>query len=131
MKTEDILAIPPKVLSPEQREFYFENGYLLIERAVGDELLERLRVVTAEMVEKSRELTCSDAVFDLEPGHSQESPRLRRLSSPADHHPDFWEYASQSAMPDIVADLVGPDVKFHHSKLNFKWSDGNSNRDTI
>ena len=124
MKTEDILAIPPKVLSPEQREFYFENGYLLGERAVGDDLLERLRAATAEMVEKSRELTASDAVFDLEPGHSKETPRLRRLSSPADHHPDFWEYASQSAMPDIVADLVGPDVKFHHSKLNFKWSEG-------
>ncbi len=86
MKTEDILAIPPKVLSPEQREFYFENGYLLVERAVGDELLERLRAVTAEMVEKSRELTCSDAVFDLEPSHSRETPRLRRLSSPAEHH---------------------------------------------
>jgi ectoine hydroxylase-related dioxygenase (phytanoyl-CoA dioxygenase family) len=27
-------------------------------------------------------------------------------------------------MPDIVADLVGPDVKFHHSKLNFKWARG-------
>jgi hypothetical protein len=23
-----------------------------------------------------------------------------------------------------VADLVGPDVKFHHSKLNFKWAQG-------
>ena len=91
MKTEDILAIPPKVLSPEQREFYFENGYLLIERAVGDELLERLRAVTAEMVEKSRELTCSDAVFDLEASHSRETPRLRRLSSPTEHHPLFWE----------------------------------------
>ncbi len=124
MKTEDILAIPPKVLSPEQREFYFENGYLLVERAVGDELLERLRAVTAEMVEKSREITCSDAVFDLEPSHSRETPRLRRLSSPAEHHPLFWEYASQSVTPDIVADLVGPDVKFHHSKLNFKWSEG-------
>ncbi len=124
MKEEDILAIPPKVLSPEQREFYFENGYLLVERAVGDELLERLRAVTAEMVEKSRELACSDAVFDLEPGHSRETPRLRRLSNPADHHPLFWEYASQSVATDIVADLVGPDVKFHHSKLNFKWSGG-------
>ena len=124
MKTEDILAIPAKVLSPEQRQFYFENGYLLVERAVGDELLERLRAVMAEMVEKSRELTRSDAVFDLEPGHSRETPRLRRLSSPDAHHPLFWEYASQSVTPDIVADLVGPDVKFHHSKLNFKWSEG-------
>ena len=29
-----------------------------------------------------------------------------------------------SVMADIIADLVGPDVKFHHSKLNFKWANG-------
>jgi hypothetical protein len=43
-----------------------------------------------------------------------------------DHHPTYWEYASgkNSPLPDAIADLVGPDVKFHHSKLNFKWSKG-------
>src|SRR5262245_26930789 len=41
-------------------------------------------------------------------------------------HPAYWEYASSKAspLPDVIADLVGPDVKFHHSKLNFKWSKG-------
>jgi ectoine hydroxylase-related dioxygenase (phytanoyl-CoA dioxygenase family) len=29
-----------------------------------------------------------------------------------------------SPLADAIADLVGPDVKFHHSKLNFKWSKG-------
>ena len=24
---------------------------------------------------------------------------------------------------DVNADLVGPDIVFHHSKLNFKWHD--------
>ncbi len=76
------------------------------------------------MVERSRAVAASDAVWDLEDGHSAESPRLRRLSSPNDHHPTYWEYASRSVVPDIVADLVGPDVKFHHSKLNFKWARG-------
>ena len=27
-------------------------------------------------------------------------------------------------LADVAADLVGPDVVFHHSKLNFKWNDG-------
>ena len=30
----------------------------------------------------------------------------------------------KSILPDAIADLVGPNVKFHHSKLNFKWSGG-------
>jgi ectoine hydroxylase-related dioxygenase (phytanoyl-CoA dioxygenase family) len=32
----------------------------------------------------------------------------------------YWEFASQSSIVDAVADLLGPNVKFHHSKLNFK-----------
>ena len=41
-----------------------------------------------------------------------------------DQHPVYWEFASQSILADVAADLVGPDIKFHHSKLNFKWSEG-------
>jgi ectoine hydroxylase-related dioxygenase (phytanoyl-CoA dioxygenase family) len=124
MTPEEILSHEPKVLTQAQREFYFENGYLLLEKAIPDQWVERLRAVTKEMVERSRAVTTSDAVWDLEDGHSAESPRLRRLSSPNDHHPTYWEYASRSVVTDIVADLVGPDVKFHHSKLNFKWAGG-------
>ncbi len=124
MTPEQILQIRPKVLSQEQREFYFEHGYLLLPGIVSEDWIARLRAATDEMVEQSRGITRSDEKWDLEKGHSAENPRLRRLSSPNDHHPVYWEYASQSIVPDIVADLVGPDVKFHHSKLNFKWARG-------
>jgi hypothetical protein len=119
-----ILAREPRVLSQTQRECYFEQGYLLLEGIVPMEWVERLRSVTDEMVERSRVLSKSDAVFDLEPGHKAEAPRLRRLTSPVEQHPAYWEFASTSILTDIVADLVGPDVKFHHSKLNFKWAGG-------
>lgn len=124
MKIEEILAHPPKILSAEQREFYFENGYLLLEGLISQDWLDRLRETTAEMIERSREVTESGSIFDLEPGHCAEAPRLRRVSSPVDHHPTYWEYASQSVIADVAADLVGLDVKFHHSKLNFKWPKG-------
>ena len=63
-------------------------------------------------------------VFDLDTGHSADEPRLRRLSSPTDLHETYWEFASQSAIIDVAVDLLGPDVKFHHSKLNFKAPHG-------
>ena len=63
-------------------------------------------------------------MFDLEPDHRPDAPRLRRVSNPVEQHPAFWDYCLNSVMADIVADLVGPDVKFHHSKLNFKWANG-------
>jgi ectoine hydroxylase-related dioxygenase (phytanoyl-CoA dioxygenase family) len=124
MTPEEVLSIEPKILTRKQRESYFADGYLLVENAISEEWLKRLRAVTTEMVEESRTITKSDAVWDLEKGHSAEAPRLRRLSSPNDKHPAYWEYASQSVIPDIIADLVGPNVKFHHSKLNFKWAQG-------
>ena len=123
MTPEEILDQPAQVLSQDQRTFYFENGYLLAESVVPMALIEKAREVTTEMVGRSRVVTKSDAIFDLEPGHTQESPRLRRLTSPVEHHPFFWEFAT-SVVADIAADLVGPDVKFHHSKLNFKWAAG-------
>ena len=124
MTQEDILALEPKFLTQAQRIAYFENGYLLLERVLSDEWIERLRQATNEKIEESRSISESDAVWDLEDGHTAENPRLRRLSAPNDQHPTYWQYASKSIVPDIIADLVGPDVKFHHSKLNFKWAKG-------
>ena len=124
MTPEDILAQKPRVLTQEQREFYFREGYLLLPGIIGADWIERLRGATTEMVERSRKVTASDRVFDLEPGHRPDAPRLRRVSSPDDQHPVYWEYLTRSLVGDIVADLVGPSVKFHHSKLNFKWAEG-------
>lgn len=124
MLPEEVLSHAPKVLTDEQRRFYFKNGYLLVESIIPQEWIDRLIEVTDQKVEYSRSLTQSDDVFDLEPDHTTERPRLRRLSNPVDHHPIYWEFASQSILGDVVADLVGPDVKFHHSKLNFKWAEG-------
>jgi ectoine hydroxylase-related dioxygenase (phytanoyl-CoA dioxygenase family) len=124
MTPEDILKIPPRVLTQAQREHYFREGYILLEKIIGDEWIRKLRAATDELVERSRKVTKPDTIFDLEPTHRPDAPRLRRVSNPVEHHPVFWDYCTKSPLPDIVADLVGPDVKFHHSKLNYKWAQG-------
>jgi hypothetical protein len=124
MTPEQILAIEPLVLTREQREFYFREGYLLLPGVIDPEWIGRLREATERLVERSRGVSRSDEVFDLEPGHRNDAPRLRRVSKPVEQDPVYWAYVTESILPDIVADLVGPDVKFHHSKLNFKWLRG-------
>ena len=124
MKTEDILAIEPLVLSQAQRESYFETGYLLLESFVSRDWIERLRAAMGEFIEASRALTESNSMLDVEPDHTAASPRLRRLWDPVEHHPTYWEFTSRGPIVDLAADLVGPDVKYHHSKLNFKWHGG-------
>jgi ectoine hydroxylase-related dioxygenase (phytanoyl-CoA dioxygenase family) len=124
MTPEQILSHPPRVLTQEQRESYFNNGYILVEKAINEEWLERLHAAIARQIEVSRGVTRSDATFDLEPNHTADNPRLRRVSSPNDQDPVFWEFVTDSALGDIMADLLGPDVKFYQSKLNFKWAQG-------
>lgn len=124
MTPEDILSHRPKVLSQRQREDYFEKGYILVERFVDADWLEKLRGGVARLIERSRAESKSGAVFDLEPGHTAENPRLRRVSSPNDEDPAFWDFASRSPLGDLLQDLLGPAVKFHQSKLNFKWAKG-------
>jgi ectoine hydroxylase len=108
------------VLSQAQREQYQRNGWIAVPGLVDSGWLERLRRVTDEFVDASRELTESNILYDLDVGHTADEPRLRRLSSPTDLHATYWEFASQSVITDVAVDLLGPDVKFHHSKLNFK-----------
>ncbi len=101
------------------REFERE-GWTSVPALLDAAWLERVREVTDEFIEVSRTLTESNGLFDLESDHTADEPRLRRLSSPTDLHATYWELASQSIVTDVVCDLLGPNVKFHHSKLNFK-----------
>ena len=49
---------------------------------------------------------------------------LRRLKKPDEYDQVFWDFAS-GLIADVASDIAGPNVVFHHSKLNFKWNDGN------
>jgi ectoine hydroxylase len=124
MKPEEILANPARVLSQQQREDYFESGYLLSPEFLKRDWLDRILEVSALFVEQSRARTKSDSMFDIEPTHSAEAPKLRRLSFPVEHHEVFRELAFNSPIVDVAQDLLGPNVCYHHSKLNFKWSGG-------
>ena len=113
-----------KVLSRDQLEAYERDGFIVIEGLIGSDWLSRLEQAMQTFVEKSRDLRESTPLFDLEPDHTADEPRLRRLVSPADLHEAFWEFASASIVTDVVEDLLGPNLKFHHSKLNFKAPKG-------
>lgn len=124
MKPEDILGHPPTLLGQAQREQYFADGFLTVPNAIPTEWIDRLRGLADQFVDASRRCKASDNVFDLGPTHSAQSPHVRRLKALVDRHPDFWAFASDSPLTDIAADLLGPNVKFHSSKLNYKSPGG-------
>jgi ectoine hydroxylase-related dioxygenase (phytanoyl-CoA dioxygenase family) len=121
MMPEAILTHAPRVLTQAQRERYFTTGFLVAENLLPDAWLELLRARSQEFIEKSRKIAASNEEFDIGPQHRPDHPHVRRLRALVDRHPDFWRIASESPLADIAADLVGPDVKFHSSKLNYKY----------
>jgi ectoine hydroxylase len=122
MTPELILSHSARILTQAQREHYFEHGYVSVESLVPKDILADMIAVTDRFFDASRQETSSGRVFDIGPGHSPETPVLRRLKQPDDRHETYWRFAS-GLMADVAADLVGPDVVFHHSKLNYKWFD--------
>ena len=111
-------------MTPDQIAFYRDNGYLVVEAVFGPAELAQLRRVTAEFVAAARQAPASNAVYDLAPEHCRERPAVRRIKNPQDRYPVYAAAARGDRLVDLVADLLGPAVRFDHGKLNIKPAGG-------
>ena len=59
-------------------------------------------------------------VYDLEPGHTPASPRVRRIKAPHKVDPAFAAVIRAPAVLAILRALLGPGVRLLGSKLNMK-----------
>lgn len=115
------------MLTEAQIEQFHQDGVLTVPGAVNAEQLGRLRDDFAGWLLESRNHeasygACVDgrARFDLQPGHQASQPALRRVQAPTEISQAYLEVMASSAMTEMVADLIGPDVKLHHTKINSK-----------
>lgn len=109
------------MLSARQVEQYRETGWVVVEGLLDPALLSRARQAIAEFVAGAAKVTQHDSVYDLEPGHRPEAPRVRRIKSPHINHPLFWEIATLPKLVGVLEQLLGPSgVRLHGSKINLK-----------
>ena len=115
------------MLTQEQIEFYNANGYVVVENVLTRDELQALRDDFAGWVDESRghngpfgETVDGKPRFDLEEGHTADKPALRRINSPHEISDAYMQVMADSGLTDAVADVVGPDVKLHHTKINSK-----------
>ena len=120
MTPDAILGEPAKVLSQNERESYFENGFVVARKFVSDSWLDRLRQSYVDAIEESRNHSLSNEWFTLQKDHCSESPKINRIERLADMDPVFWEFASKSDLPALASDVVGPDVVYRDSMINVK-----------
>ena len=108
------------MLTPDQIATYRRDGYLKLVGMLTAEQLAAARRVMDDFVERSRALSRSDDVIDLEDDHTPEVPRIRRLKDPHKASPVFDGLLRDNRILDIVGQLIGPDIRMHHTKLNVK-----------
>ncbi len=110
------------MLTARQIAEYHEVGYMVAPDVLTPSEVDELRAVTDEFVEKSREATDHTDVFDLEPGHTPEAPRLRRLKSPVSQHAVYDAALRHPRILEVVSSLIGHGLRYNGDKLNMKWS---------
>ena len=115
------------VITSAQKDFFNANGYLVVENVVSPELLASLKEDFDKWVEESRghdgsfgEMINGKPRFDVEKGHNADQPALRRVNAPHEISDAYRMAMADSGMTDAVAELIGPDVKLHHTKINSK-----------
>ena len=109
------------MLTTNQIEFYRQQGYLAVENVIPTSLLADLRRVTDEFVDKSRSVATHTEVFDLEPDHTAESPRVRRIKSPANQHSIYDQAMRHPSILNLVGQLIGNGIRQNGHKLNMKY----------
>ena len=114
-------------LTRDQIDQFWRDGVLTVEGAVNSDQLAGLQHDFNNWVDESRRQSspygaCFDGRirFDVQPGHSAEKPALRRVQAPTEISDAYFKAMADSRMTDMVAELIGPDVKLHHSKINSK-----------
>ena len=112
------------MLTQEQVDFYNTNGYLSVENVLSAAEVAELQRVTDKFLEKSREVTEHTDVFDLEPSHTADAPRLRRIKNPSSLHRIYHQVLRNERTVDIVEQLIGPGVRLFPDSdvLNMKMA---------
>ena len=108
------------MISSEQVASYRDNGYVVVEGLIGPELLDRVRRAIGRIVEGARGLQTHTDVYDLEPTHRPEAPRVRRIKKPHLVDAVFAEVLLSPGLLMVLRALLGPHVRLHGSKLNMK-----------
>ena len=76
------------MLTKTQIAEYHEIGAIVVPDILSVDEVLRLRRVTDEFVERARDVTAHNEIYDLEDSHTRENPRVRRIKTSHLHHPE-------------------------------------------
>jgi len=108
------------MISDRDVAFYHEHGYLVVPGVLEHSSVRTLRQELDAIVDGARGMTTHTDVYDLEPGHRPDAPRVRRIKTPHKFLPSFEKLYRNPRLVGIVQKLLGPNLRLHGSKINLK-----------
>ena len=101
-------------LRPQDIAFFRDNGYLAVPQLVAPDAVAGM-VGAVDRILRAGTLLAQ--VAELEPADNKV---LRRIWSPSKKDSAFREVQEDPRILDRLEGMIGPDIIFHHSKLNMK-----------
>ncbi|MEP6944197.1 MAG: phytanoyl-CoA dioxygenase family protein [Betaproteobacteria bacterium] len=108
------------MLGKREVEQYREEGVVVVPDVMNEPTRLRMHQVLADLIEGSRGVSEHTSVYDLEPGHTRDEPRVRRIKTPHLVDSVFREFMRSPKLVGILQALLGQSVRLHGSKLNLK-----------
>ena len=108
------------MVTEQDVQAYQRDGVIMVPDVLDASTLAQVRSVIAELVAGSAKTLDHTDIYDLEPGHTAQSPRVRRIKTPHKVHALFDAIVRGPAVLDILKRLIGPGLRLHGSKLNMK-----------
>ncbi len=125
------VALEGKTLTPEQLQFFNEQGYIILKGLLSAEEVQALKDLrdraSARAIEVGGSFREGDAQYDVEKLASDptgKTMRLRKIQEVFKAEPVFRQIMTQDKLLDAVEDLIGPNIYYHSSKLMCKPAHG-------
>ena len=109
-------------LTPGQVEAYRNDGYVVVRNALPKRSVSQLREAADSFAEQASRLAQDTDSIELDDAAALAGgpARIRRIKSPHFHHESFAAMLAHPPLLDKVEALIGPDIRWHHTKLNAK-----------
>lgn len=120
-------ATAPATLSADQLRDYRRDGYIILRGLLNADEIRAISDLRQDAEDRAREYGGSFRVdrtgYDVEI-RADGTPALRKIQGAYEAEPAFRAVCASDKILDIVADLIGPEIYYHSSKLMFKPANG-------
>ena len=109
-----------RTLTQQELDRYERDGYLVITDEVPQDRLSAVIAETERMCAVAETVTAGTDMLDVDPSHTPEIPKVRRIKSQHEHSDFFAEFVAEPLIMDLLAPLMPSGIRVHNTKINMK-----------